>query len=112
MRIENSNNNELINITKWLKLYKLSLNIPKTMFMVFHKSQNKMITFPIQIKDTIIEQVSDFNFLRMTINQHLNWKSDVDQISNKISRNIGILNKLKHILHLNTKVLIYNSLIL
>ncbi len=89
-----------------LKLNKLSLNIFKTKFMIFHKVQRKMSPFQIKIEDTIIEQVSDFNFLGLTINQHLNWKSRVDTISNKISRNIGILNKLKHILPLKTKVLI------
>ncbi len=112
MNIENSINNELINITDWLKLNKLSLKIPKTKFMVFHKAQRKMTPFQIIIEDIIIENVSDFNFLGLTINQHLNWKSHVDKISNKIFRNVGILNKLKHILPLNTKFLRYNSLIL
>ncbi len=36
MSIENSINNEPIN---WLKLNKLSLNLPKTKSMVFHKAQ-------------------------------------------------------------------------
>ena len=112
MSIENSINTELINITDWLKLNKLSLNIPKTKFMIFHKAQKKITPLQIKIEDTIIKQVSDFNFLGLTINQHLNWKSHVDKISNKISRNIGILNKLKHVLPLNTKIVIYNSLIL
>ncbi len=112
MSIENSINNELMNITEWLKLNKLSLNIPKTTFMVFHKAQRKMTPTKIKIVDTIIEQDSDFNFLGLTINQQLNWKSHVDKISNTIFRNIGILNKLKNILPLNTKVLIYNFLIL
>ncbi len=80
--------------------------------MVFHKAQRKTTQFQIKIEDTIIEQVSDFNFFGLTINQHLNWNGHADKISNKISRNIWILNKLKHTLPLNTKVLIYNSLIL
>ncbi len=36
----------------------------------------------------------------------------MDKISNKISRNIGILNRLKHYLPIETKTLIYNSIIL
>ncbi len=58
-----------------------------------------------------MENVSNFNFLGLTINDQLNWKSYIDNISNKISRNIGIINKLKHFLPLKTKVLIYKSLI-
>ncbi len=47
--IENSINNELINITYWLKLNKLSLNISKPKLMVFHKAQRK--NDPISIKN-------------------------------------------------------------
>ena len=112
LSIQNSINNELTKITDWLKLNRLSLNIPKTKFMVFHTTKRRIPLIQIKIEDTIIEKVSDFNFLGLTINEHLNWKSHTDKIANKISRNIGILNKLKHSLPLQTKVLIYNSLIL
>ncbi len=59
-----------------------------------------------------IENTNEFNFLGLTINENLNWKSHIDKIEYKISKNMGILNKLKHFLPLNAKVLIYNSLIL
>ncbi len=80
------------------------MNIQKTKYM------KKVPPFQIKIEDTDIDQVSDFNFLGITINKHLNWKTHVDKISHKISRNIGILNKLKHFLLLRTKILNYNSL--
>jgi hypothetical protein len=109
--IQNIINTELTNINDWLKVNKLSLNIKKTKYMIFHMPKKKVNTIELKIEDTIIERVSDFNFLGITINEHLNWKSHIDNISNKISRNIGIVNKLKHFLPLNTKILIYNSLI-
>ncbi len=46
------------------------------------------------------------------MNENLNWKCHVNNIANKISKSIGILNKLKHFVPLNAKVLIYDSLIL
>ncbi len=48
----------------------------------------------------------------LTLNEHLNWKSHIDKITNKISRSMRILNKLKHVLPLSAKLHIYNSLIL
>ena len=63
------------------------------------------------IENTIIERVYEFNFLGLTINENLNWKSHVDKIANKISKSMGILNKLKYFLPLNVKILIYSSLI-
>ncbi len=56
--------------------------------------------------------VYEFNFLGLTINENLNWKSHINKIDNKISKNMGILNKLKYFFPLNAKVPIYNSLIL
>ena len=42
----------------------------------------------------------------------MNWKAHIRKLSNKISRTLGTLNRLKYILPLNIKLLIYNSLIL
>ncbi len=46
------------------------------------------------------------------MNENLNWKSHVNKIAKTNSKSMGILNKLKHLLPLNAKVLTNNSLIL
>ncbi len=66
----------------------------------------------LNVKNTAIDQVSDFNFLSLPINEHLNWKSHTDKFSNNISKTMGVLNKSKHFVPLNARVMIYNSLIL
>ena len=48
----------------------------------------------------------------MTIDKHLNWKPHIEKISSKISRALGIINKLKHYLPLNIKQTMYNTMIL
>ena len=62
----------------------------------------------IKINDTIIECVENFDLLGITLNHHMNWKTHIRKLSNKIFRTLGILNPLKYIV----KLLIYNSLIL
>ena len=52
------------------------------------------------------------NFLGLIMDEHLNWKSHVDTISNKCSKTIGVLNKLNYFLTLTVKLILYNSLIL
>ena len=52
----------------------------------------------LQINSTEIERVTNFIFLGVTINEHLSWKPHIDKICSKISKYIGILNKLKHYL--------------
>ena len=105
-------NSELINISDWLKTNRLSLNVQKSKYMIFHQPQKKIRDLLILINDTEIERVSDFDFLGLSINESLNWKSHTDKIANKISRSIGILNRMKNILPLQPKIIIYNSLIL
>ena len=76
--------------------------------MIFHKYQRKVKAPKLKICESEIT----FVFLGVTIDKHLTWKSHVDKISNKISKTIGILNRLNFYLPLNAKLAIYNSLIL
>ena len=90
----------------------LSLNVKKSKYMIFHKPQKKIQPIQLLIYDTVIERVSDFDFLGLTLNENLKWKSHIDKISNKISRSIGILNKQKHFIPLESRLHIYSSLIM
>ncbi len=80
--------------------------------MIFHTSQRKINTIHLKINNTIIEWVTQFVFLGLILNENMSWKDHINKISNKISQSLGILNKLKHILPINAKILIYSSLIL
>ena len=50
-------------------------------------------------------------FLRITIDEHLDCKVHIDNLSNKIARNVGVLNKLKHFLPVYIMKTLYSSLI-
>ena len=80
--------------------------------MLFKTSKNKVQTLLLQMDNKIIDKVLDFNFLGIHFNEQLNWKSHVDKLSVKCCRILGILNRLKRILPLNIKIILYNSLML
>ncbi len=101
-------NKELQNINDWLKSNKLSVNISKCKYMIFHTPQKRVRLLGLKIENTIVGRVYEFNFLGLIMNQNLNWKCHVNNIVNKISKSMGILNKLKHFLPLNAKVLIHS----
>ena len=69
--------------------------------------QKKIKEVVLNMNDTPIERVSNFDFLGLTLNEHLNWKPHIDKIANKISRSIGILNRQKHFIPLHSKLHIY-----
>ena len=106
-------NQELNHVYEWLCINKLSLNIKKTKHIMFHSPKKKIqeLQPKLVINDINIEQVKDFNFLGITIEEHLNWKLHIDKISKKISRAIGIMNKLKQQLPTFTLKILYDSLI-
>ena len=104
-------NEELVKINDWLKINKLSLNVVKSKFMIFQKKNKNIQILNLKIDNVNIDQVKEFNFLGLIIDTNLNWKKHAEKISNACSKKIGILNKLKHILPLDIKKILYNSLI-
>ncbi len=80
--------------------------------MIFHTNKKKVQSLTLKIDNVNIERVAEFNFLGVTLDEHLTWKCHVNKISNKISQCMGILNRLKHFLPIQTKTIIYNSLVL
>ena len=104
-------NDELNRFNTWLCANKLSLNCKKSKAMVFHAPQ-KRINYPdIYIDNTLIDYIDTFNFLGVYIDKTLRWNSHIDFIACKISKVIGMLNKLKHFLPPNILLSIYNALI-
>ena len=111
-QFENNMNIELEKIYNWLAVNKLSLNARKTKFMIFHTRGTKINYIPnICINGISIEKVQNFNFLGLTINENMSWKSHVDKIANKLSKYSGILGRLKYFLPENILKTIYCSII-
>ena len=113
-------NSELNKIDDWLAVNKLSLNVQKTKFMILHYRQRILMENDIphlMINNTLIEHVTEFNFLGLTVNEFMNWNSHTHKqlpgtIANKISRTLGVMNRLKRYLPISAMKLMYDSLIL
>ena len=92
-------------------VYVDTLNAQKTELMLFHRKQKHVNDVNIKIDNTMIEHVQTFNFLGIMLNETLSWKSHIDMVSNKISKVIGILYRLKHVFPEYVLFTLYNSLI-
>ena len=80
--------------------------------MLFH-SNRKAVNYPnLLINNINIENVAEFNFLGIQLNQNLKWKTHRNPVSLKLTKTIGILNRLKHELPLPILKKIYNTLFL
>ena len=105
-------NMELEKIITWLKLNKLSLNISKSKFCIFHKVQCKISIPEIQIENTVISNTKVVDFLGFILYENLNWNDHIDKLSCKISRTFRIINKMKYVLPRNVLPQLYSSLFL
>ncbi len=60
---------------------------------------------PLKIDSADIDRVKEFNFLGLVVNENLNWKSHTENVSNSMSKTIGILIRPKHFVPLDIKLL-------
>jgi hypothetical protein len=92
--LSNILNNELHNISIWLKANMLSLNLDKTKFMVVKTRTNQdNFNFMLYIDNHPIEQTKETLFLGVILDEFLSWKPHISYIANKISKSVGIIYK-------------------
>ena len=107
-------NDELELIANWLCVNKLSINAKKNKYMIFHFPQRNKSSIPkldLSIEGTVIDRVSDFNFLGISIDQHLTWKTHVSKIYTKLNRSIGVLRRLQNFLPCCVLKTLYNCIL-
>ena len=100
-----------LSISQWIRANKLSLNIQKTNYMIFSNSLDSLPS-DIVLDNAPLKEVSHTKFLGVIVDNQLTWKLHIDNICKIISRNIGIIYRLKFVLPQSTLLMLYSSLIL
>lgn len=104
-------NDELMKLSEWFKINKLSLNLQKTTYMVFSKRKTYEIQ-PIIIDGVQIEQSNKVKFLGVIVDQKLSWKEHILYVRNKLSSILSVLYRASHIIDVNSMLILYRSLFL
>ena len=84
--LESVMNNELKLVLRSCTINKLSVNLKKTNY------NNMLITSP---RKQVHININYIKYLGIYIDEHLNWKPQIQNINSKIAKNIGIINKLR-----------------
>ena len=79
-------NCELAKLTEWFNANKLSINVSRSHYMVFHRSRRKINNGDIILDTTILSQVTFTKFLEVILDDKLKWTYHISYIKNKISR--------------------------
>ena len=86
-------NCELANLTELLNANKLSINVSKSHYMVFHRSRRKINNGNILLDTAILSQVTFTKFLGVILDDKLKWTHHISSIKNKFSEGMGIILK-------------------
>ena len=82
--LERELNEEISKVYCWLLSNKLTLNTAKSTFMIFFKHTKVIPRLNLKIAGNTFEQLAEFNFLWINIDQNITWKSHVTKTAIKI----------------------------
>ena len=107
-------NEELCKIVDWFDSNKLVINHDKTCILYFSKPNIKFPphTIKVKINDIYLNVSDSVKFLGVLLDNQLTFQNHRMYILKKISKNIGIICKLRSILPKKHLFMLYNSLIL
>ena len=92
-------NAEIKFLNIWLQTNKLTLNVSKTQYMIFHRARIKSMHTALTINDIHLTEVKTFKYLGLLIDSKLKWIDHIAHVKIKISRGIGIIRKARPFLH-------------
>ena len=108
-------NRELQNINEWFISNKLSLNVKKTKFSIFHKASRRddlpLLLPKLFINNQVIKRQSSIKFLGILLDENLSWKEHLKLTENKVAKNIGLIYKAKPYLNKDSLLALYFSYI-
>ena len=87
-------NKALLDISHWFELNKLSVNVKKCNFVIFATKQLN-VDIELFLENCQLERVKRTKFLGVIITEKLTWDEHISQICSKVSKQIGILRRIK-----------------
>ena len=103
-RLNEAINEDLSHLDTWLISNKLSLNVAKTQSMLVSTKAKKNAldrsnqNVQVKIHGTELEVVSKIKYLGVQLDNNLDWKVQVQAVSSKVSRGLGLLKHTKKFL--------------
>ena len=111
-------NKEFALLNDWFDANKLTVNVSKTKYIMFGTKQKLRSTMTDGVESQLFltpgqafNRASSTRFLGLELDSNLKWNQQIDYISRKIAKSIGILYKCRHYLDLATLKNLYYSFI-
>ena len=99
---------DLKKLLSWFKANKLTMNIEKTVCMLFQQP-GKLNKIQINIGDVTLTNQPETKFLGIWLDDQLCWKSHIQKLLLKLNRNANLLKYNQNIMPIETKKLVYHA---
>ena len=104
-------NKNLKNLSQWLKVSKLSLNISKTKLITFHRNTASIDhSLKLKLDGKRLSPSLSVKYLGVLLDKHLQWNDQIAHVKIKLNRAIGILSKIRHNANPTILKVVYHSL--
>ena len=116
--LKNDLGNSILLLEDWSKQKRQHLNIKKTKSMLITGKRlgSKLLPEDLSLdiktrNNTKLDQTLSHKLLGVHLDQDLNFDEHVDSMCNKLSKRIGLLRSIKHLLPKQERIILYNSII-
>lgn len=105
---------ELTDIHEWIVENRLKLNIVKSKCMTLGTKQavREAPRLQILLNNQLLEQVTEIKLLGVTLDQTMSWKTHINNIVSKMSRNTSLIKCNANFMSTETRKLVLQSLVL
>ena len=98
-------------LSRWLQSNYLTLNESKTIYQIYNKRKiNSNIN--VKINDVFIERKNTVKYLGIYIDENMKFISHINKITNTVSRNVGMMSRIRHFVETRQLIQLYNAIIL
>ena len=97
---------ELETLSDWFRANKLTLNVDKSVFLMFNRKGQRSIN-QLKLGDSLINCVSSTKFLGTWVDDQLNWKTHMSRLLSKLKCGLGMLQRSSDLLSRKAKKLLY-----
>ena len=114
IELEQKLNSDLLNLSHWFAANRLTRNTSKCKFMVFASNTKlaRLNNVSLLIDNSPLSRAESFKYLGITLSPTLSWSDHVEAISNKIYQRLGAIRRVKHLLTLESRLTLVNSLVM
>ena len=101
---------ELISIQDWFNANKLTLNVEKSSYLLYHNQKQLVSNFKIELNGVEIPRVNHAKLLGVWLDNKLSWDIHVNKLINRLKCGVGMLRRSKKLaFHKSQKITVLRT---